>query len=304
MVSTNGDGDQMNRIGIAALVFLFCFVPARLASAATGRAECASINSAILGRQVPYCAILPPSYDAQTARRYPVLYFLHGLGENEQILIAAGGLSLIEELWEQKQIGEFLIVTPAAGSTFYINSRDGRTRYEDFMVQEFLPFIEKHYRVRAGRASRGISGVSMGGYGALHLAFRHPDLFGSVATHSAALIEKLPSDIGDNPGIGRLLERPFGSPPDPAFWDRESPITLARTAGLSGLAIYFDCGAQDDLGLDAGNRVLDRVLTARRVTHEFHLYPGGHNWEYFAAHLPASLEFESSALRATAGAAH
>jgi S-formylglutathione hydrolase FrmB len=304
MVSTNGDGDQMNRIGIAALVFLFCFVPARLASAATGRAECASINSAILGRQVPYCAILPPSYDAQTALRYPVLYFLHGLGENEQILIAAGGLSLIEELWEQKQIGEFLIVTPAAGSTFYINSRDGRTRYEDFMVQEFLPFIEKHYRVRAGRASRGISGVSMGGYGALHLAFRHPDLFGSVATHSAALIEKLPSDIGDNPGIGRLLERPFGSPPDPAFWDRESPITLARTAGLSGLAIYFDCGAQDDLGLDAGNRVLDRVLTARRVTHEFHLYPGGHNWEYFAAHLPASLEFESSALRATAGAAH
>src|SRR5580700_4131121 len=293
MVSTNGDGDQMNRIGIAALVFLFCFVPARLASAATGRAECASINSAILGRQVAYCAILPPSYDAQTARRYPVLYFLHGLGENEQILIAAGGLSLIEELWEQKQIGEFLIVTPAAGSTFYINSRDGRTRYEDFMVQEFLPFIEKHYRVRAGRASRGISGVSMGGYGALHLAFRHPDLFGSVATHSAALIEKLPSDIGDNPGIGRLLERPFGSPPDPAFWDRESPITLARTANLSGLAIYFDCGAQDDLGLDAGNRALDRVLSTRHIPHEFHLYPGGHNWEYFAAHLPGSLEFES-----------
>jgi S-formylglutathione hydrolase FrmB len=285
----------MNRIGIAAIVFLFCVVLARPA-AATGRAECASMHSAILGRQVAYCAILPPSYDAQGTRRYPVLYFLHGLGENEQILIAAGGLSLIEELWERKQIGEFLVVTPAAGSSFYINSRDRRTRYEDFMVEEFLPFIEKHYRVRTGRASRGISGVSMGGYGALHLAFRHPDLFGSVATHSAALIEKLPSDIGDNPGIGRLLERPFGSPPDPAFWDRESPITLAHTANLSGLAIYFDCGAQDDLGLDAGNRALDSVLTARHITHEFHLYPGGHNWEYFAAHLPASLEFESRAL--------
>jgi S-formylglutathione hydrolase FrmB len=262
------------------------------------------MHSAILGRQVAYCAILPPSYDAQSTRRYPVLYFLHGLGENEQILIAAGGLSLVEELWEQKQLGEFLIVTPAAGSSFYINSRDGRTRYEDFMVQEFLPFIEKHYRARTGRASRGISGVSMGGYGALHLAFRHPDLFGSVATHSAALIEKLPSDIGDNPGIGRLLERPFGSPPDPAFWDRESPITIARTANLAGLAIYFDCGAQDDLGLDTGNGALDRVLTARHIAHEFHLYPGGHNWEYFAAHLPASLEFESRALGSTAAAAH
>ena len=290
----------MKRLATAAIAFLCCLAVARTAGA-TGRAECASIRSAILGRQVAYCAILPPSYDADATQRYPVLYFLHGLGENEQILIASGGLSLIEEMWEQKQIGEFLIVTPAAGSSFYINSRDGRTRYEDFMVQEFLPFIEKHYRVRAGRASRGISGVSMGGYGALHLAFRHPGLFGSVATHSAALIEKLPANTGDDPGIGRILERPFGTPPDPVFWDRESPITIARTADLAGLAIYFDCGAQDDLGLDAGNRALDRVLAARHIGHEFHLYPGGHNWDYFAAHLPASLEFESRALGAGIG---
>jgi S-formylglutathione hydrolase FrmB len=281
---------------MAAIAFLCCgaVVPAR----ATGRAECLAAPSKILGHAVPYCAILPPSYDAQTARRYPVLYFLHGLGENEQILIASGGFSVIEDLWDSKNLGEFIIVTPAAGSSFYINSRDGRTRYEDFLLQEFLPFIEKHYRVRPGRASRGVEGVSMGGYGALHLAFRHPELFGSVASHSAALIEKLPANAGDDPGIGRLLERPFGSPPDAAFWDRESPIAMARTANLAGLRIYFDCGAQDDLGLDAGNRALDRVLTARRIAHEFHLYPGGHNWDYFAAHLPASLEFESRALGA------
>jgi S-formylglutathione hydrolase FrmB len=290
----------VNRFGIAALALLCCIAAARPARA-TGRAECLAVRSQILGRQVAYCAILPPSYDAQTARRYPVLYFLHGLGENEEILISSGGLSLIEQLWESKQLGEFVIVTPAAGSSFYINSRDGRTRYEDFMVREFLPYIEKHYRVRPGRASRGISGVSMGGYGALHLAFRHPEMFGSVASHSAALIEKLPANTGDDPGIGRILERPFGTPPDAAFWDRESPITIARTANLSGLAIYFDCGAQDDLGLDAGNRALDRVLTARHIPHEFHLYPGGHNWDYFGAHLPASLKFESRELGAEGG---
>jgi len=144
-----GDG-EMNRIGIAAIVLLCCFAVARPARG-TGRAECFSVPSQILARAVPYCAILPPSYDAQTARRYPVLYFFHGIGENEQILIASGGLSLIEELWEQKQIGEFLIVTPAAGSTFYINSRDGRVRYEDFLVREFFLYIEQHYRVAAGR---------------------------------------------------------------------------------------------------------------------------------------------------------
>jgi len=140
----------------------------------------------------------------------------------------------------------------------------------------------------------------MGGYGALHLAFRHPELFGSVATHSAALIEKLPANAASDPGIGRVLGRPFGTPLDPAFMDRESPITMARTANLSGLRIYFDCGSEDELGLDAGNRALDRVLAARHIPHEFHIYPGGHNWEYFAAHLPASLEFESRALGASA----
>ena len=111
-------------------------------------------------------------------------------------------------------------------------------------------------------------------------------------------VEKLPDDAGNMPGIGRIFDRPFGSPPDPAYWDRENPITIAKMANFPGLAIYFDCGAQDDLGLDAGNRALDRVLMARHIAHEFHLYPGGHNWEYFAEHLPESLEFESRALGA------
>src|SRR5271157_5354552 len=84
--------------------------PARGAS----RAECQPMRSAILGRPVGYCAILPPSYDADKARRFPVLYFLHGLGENEQILITSGSMTLIEDLWESGQLGEFVIVTPAA----------------------------------------------------------------------------------------------------------------------------------------------------------------------------------------------
>src|ERR1700740_2576310 len=109
---------------------------------ATGRAECVSLPSKILGRSVPYCVLLPPSYDSEKTRRYPVLYFLHGLGENEQILLNSGGWDLIQDLWDQKPIGEFLIATPAADRSFYINSRDGRARYEDFFIEEFLPFIE------------------------------------------------------------------------------------------------------------------------------------------------------------------
>ena len=96
-------------------------------------------------------------------------------------------------------------------------------------------------------------------------------------------------------GALRLFANVFGSPVDRAFWDRNNPMQLARTAGLNGLKIYFDCGSQDDYGFDSGAQALHNLLVSRGVKHEFHLYPGGHNWLYFAEHLPASLESASRA---------
>ncbi|HVB28597.1 MAG TPA: alpha/beta hydrolase family protein [Terriglobia bacterium] len=292
----------MNRarrtVGTAVLAFLGLGLCALPSHAATGSAECLAVQSRILHRPVGYCAILPPGYHADKTRRYPVLYLLHGLGENDQFLIRSGGLNLVQDLWDKRRMGKFLIVTPDAGSSFDINSRNGRERYEDFFIQEFLPYIGRRYRALAGRRNRGIAGLSMGGYGALHLAFRHPQLFGSVSAESAALLERLPAVTvaGPQPQALRMMfGGAFGSPPDPAFWKQNSPLTLARTAQLAGMKIYFDCGAQDDYGFDRGARALDRILTARGIPHEFHLYPGGHNWRYFAAHLPALLEFESHA---------
>jgi S-formylglutathione hydrolase FrmB len=280
---------------LAVVLLILAFAPI---SHATGRADCLSLSSKILGHSVGYCILLPPSYEVDAARRYPILYFLHGLGENEQFLVRGGGLNLVEDLWEKHQIGDYLIVTPAADSSFYINSHDGQVRYEDFVVEEFMPFIEHRYRTRRGRAARGVGGISMGGYGALHLAFRHPELFGSVSAHSAALIEKLPevTSAGVSPTPrSRILGSVFGSPIDRAFWDRNNPLTLARTANLAGLKIYFDCGSEDDYGFEVGAAELHKELAARGIVHEFHFYPGRHDWIYFAEHLPASLEFESQA---------
>jgi S-formylglutathione hydrolase FrmB len=243
--------------------------------------------------------MLPPAFDADKTRHFPILYLLHGLGDNEQFFIHSGEWNLVEDMRGRGELKEFLIATPEGGASFYINAKDGKERYEDFLVQEFFPFIEKRYRAAPGRANRAISGISMGGYGALHLAFRQPQLFSAVSAHSAALIEKLPVFLGgtaaqsNQPNRVRILGDVFGNPPDPAYWNRESPLTLARTANLTGLKIYFDCGDQDDYGFDAGAAVLDKVLTARHVAHEFHLYPGRHDPSYFAAHLPASLEFHS-----------
>ena len=263
--------------------------------AATGRAECRFAPSKILGHPVAYCVILPPSYDISPNRRYPVLYFLHGLGENEQVLAQAGGMDLIEDLWQQKKLGEFLIVTPAAGRSFYVNSLDGRVRYQDFFIREFMPFIEKHYRARGGRESRGIGGVSMGGYGALRFAFLDPQLFGSVSAHSAALVgEQRTANMQPAAAmeLSQLLGPAFGTPFNASFWNRNSPFTIVRDRPRpAGLKIYFDCGSEDDYGFNRGAEAFDKLLTRRAIPHEFHLYPGGHDWAYVAQHFAASLEF-------------
>ena len=127
-------------------------------------------------------------------QRYPVLYFLHGLGDNEQTLFNSGGWTLLDDLRSQHKMGDFLIVAPEGRRSFYINSADGSVRYSDFFLQEFLPHIESKYRIRPGRAGRAISGISMGGYGALRFAFAHPELFSAVSAQSAALITESPQN--------------------------------------------------------------------------------------------------------------
>ena len=284
----------MNRVRLGLLVAaIFAFTIS--ASAATGRVECNAVPSKILSRSIRYCVVLPPSFDQEKSRQFPILYFLHGLGDNEQSFIHSGAWNLVENMREQHQLTDFLIATPDGGAGFYINSKDGHNRYEDFLLQEFFPFIEKRYRVAPSRGHRAIAGISMGGYGALHLAFAHPQLFSSVGAHSAALIVKLPEFLGSTPNSprSRVLGQVFGAPPDPAFWNRNSPITLAQTANLAGLKIYFDCGDRDDYGFEAGAAALDKVLASRHIPHEYHPYPGRHDPEYFAQHLPATLEFAS-----------
>jgi S-formylglutathione hydrolase FrmB len=267
---------------------LFC---ATASFAASGRVECAAFRSKMLARPVRYCALLPPSFDREPARKYPVLYWLHGLGGNDQTFVDAGGWTMLEQLRDSGRIGEFVVITPDGDTTFYINSRDGRHPYENFFVQEFMPAMEKHYHIRVGRETRAISGVSMGGYGALHLAFAHPLLFGSVSAHSAALIDRISPAILTG-GAFRFLNLAFGDPVDVRYWEKNNPLRMAEHAtGLAGLKIYFDCGLQDDYGFDTGTRALDRVLNERKMAHEFHLYPGHHDWQYVAQHLGASLEF-------------
>ena len=242
--------------------------------------------------------MLPPSYDGHPGKRFPVLYFLHGLGGDQSFLTSSGASSVIEEAWEAKRLGEFVIITPQGENSFYINSRDGHILYEDFFIREFVPQMERRFHVANGREGRAISGISMGGYGALRFAFKYPRMFVSVAAHMPALLEELPHG-SSGAGLGVFLGNAFGSPLNERFWKENTPFVFARAANLQGLKIYFDCGDHDNYGFDAGTRQLDKLLTARHVPHEEHIYPGGHDWQYVAQHLDASLEFQSQAFGLT-----
>ncbi len=283
-------------------IFFSVLISAPIAHA-QGRIDCNAMDSRILRQPVHYCVLLPPNYETASAahppHRYPALYFLHGLGANEQSLFNSGGWDIVQDLWAKKQITDFLVVAPDGKRSFFINSADGRVRYSDFFVREFIPFIEAHYSVRRERSARAISGVSMGGYGALRFAFAYPELFSSVSAESPALITASPRelDISMSLGtqLGRVLSPVFGNPINIAHWHANSPFALAKTnrAQLKRLAIYFNCGRDDDFGFQKGASRLDRELRAEDIRHEFHLYPGNHSAEYFLQHLGEVLKFHS-----------
>lgn len=285
-------------LSLAAFVFPF---PAY----AQSRIDCNAMNSRILKHPVNYCVYLPAGYDAGSRKRpsqsYPVLYFLHGLGDNERTLFNSGGWTLIDDLRQQHKIGEFLIVAPEGGRTFYINSANGSVRYSDFFLQEFIPLIETKYRIEKGRDHRAITGISMGGYGALRFAFAFPEMFSAVSAQSAALITDSPQELDtaarSGAPLGKVLAAVFGSPIVVQHWKHNSPFHLAKQnqAALRRLDIYFNCGRDDNYGFEVGAAALNEQLQKEKIKDEYHLYAGDHSFSYFMVHFPEIMEFHSRA---------
>jgi len=264
------------------------------AQTSAAQLDCESLSSSILGHSVDYCAALPPGYE-NSGERYPVLYFLHGLFENEKSWSEHTGREIWEGLISKGAIGKFIVVLPDGGRTFYVNSFDSRVRYEDFFIKELVPEVDRKFRTIANRQARGVSGTSMGGFGALHLGMLHPDVFGSASAHSAALIAKFPNPLPAEGRWGfyaRVLQEPFGAPLNESYFETNNPLTLAEhPERFSSLQIYFDCGDQDRYGFEEGAEQLDQILSAKGFPHVFVLRPGNHGWSYLTQYLPYSLEF-------------
>ena len=268
----------------AALALLLAAAPA------AADVRYATFTSPALNKDVPYVVQLPPSYATSGARRYPVLYALHGLFESPGFWERRGLAPMLEALW-QKGVPEMVVVAVDGDNSFFVDGPAGR--WEQMLARDFMAHVESTYRVTPGRAGRAALGVSMGGYAALRMALAHPDLFRAVATHSAMLLEKIPTA---EEGAGRwqmaAFYKVFGEPIDAALWTANDPLALALKADpKTAPALYFDCGTEDRYGLFAGNRELHKRLEARGVAHEFGLYPGDHGYEYVRTVLDKSLRF-------------
>jgi S-formylglutathione hydrolase FrmB len=276
---------------------LGAFLLALAARPAAAEVRPGTFRSEALGRDVSYVVDLPPSYDGSGDRRFPVVYALHGLFEGSGFWERRGLAPILAGLRESKAVPEFLVVAVDGGNSFFVNAPGGR--YQDMLTQDLVAHVESTHRVVSGRKGRALLGVSMGGYAALHVAFEQPGLVAAVATHSAMLLERIPSA---EQGAGRwhmaAFNKVFGDPIDGAFWAANDPLAWARKADPKTVpALFVDCGAEDRYGLASGHRELHRILDERGIAHAFELPPGDHGYEFVRSRLEKSLRFLAERLR-------
>jgi S-formylglutathione hydrolase FrmB len=257
--------------------------------------ESLQFKSGLVGYPVEYSIYLPPDYEI-SQRSYPVLYLLHGYSDDETGWIQFGEANIIAD--KGIVYGDFppcIIVMPDGKVSWYCNSYDGKDPWEDMFVKEFIPFIEKEYRIRPQKEFRAIAGLSMGGNGALMLSMRHPDLFSSCVAMSAGTFtdeEILANDTYDR-YFGNIY-CPKTKDAVSEHWKAHSPLHLLDSVDkekLKSVRYYIDCG--DDDFLYKGNSALHVKMRNLGIPHEYRVRQGGHEWSYWRTGLYDGLKFIS-----------
>ena len=291
-----------------------------------------------LGTTKALTVYLPPSYSASPNRRYPVLVYLHGLRGNERNWVDVGRIDKVLDSLFAAGKPEAIVVMPDGDDGWYTTwnqlpdlagcradtSRAERAEsycvpwphYDDYIASDVVKHVDQRYRTRADRAHRGIAGLSMGGLGAISLAFAYPDVFAAAASHSGVvspmLLPRAPNAASSamrhattrteleaaSRGRWNAMSPAFGK--DTIGWAARDPARIAvrvlnqKTANLP--RVLIDCGVDDAL-LDQ-NRDLHVALQRLGVSHQYAEWPGAHTWDYWRAHVPQSLDFLLTAVTA------
>jgi enterochelin esterase-like enzyme len=253
-----------------------------------------SMSSKILKMDRKFAVYLPPDYET-SQRSYPVLYLLHGYGDDQTGWVQFGEVQHIaDKAINEGKATPLVIVMPDAntGKVGYVNEIKGDWRYEDFFFEEFIPYIEKTFRIKGEKTYRAIAGLSMGGEGTFVYALHHPELFSSACPLSAATG---PANI-DEMDKYILWQKSEGlSKADrEAYFNKYSVLRLidqVTDKNKKAVRWYIDCG--DDDFLYEGNSLAHIAMRKKEIPHEFRIRDGAHTWSYWRSALPNVLEFIS-----------
>jgi putative tributyrin esterase len=255
-----------------------------------------SVASAALNRTMKYRVLLPEDY-ARSGNQYRALYLLHGLtgdyldwSTRTELARIARGLSIV-------------IVMPDGENSWYVNAADKGPRFEDYIAVDLVTDVERKYRVIRSRYGRAIAGLSMGGYGALRIALKRPNVFAAAGGFSSALGVADPkfaeAMTGSLAAYRAEIARIFGA----AGSETRTANDIFAIAGSAkpdtAPALYVDCGTSD--GLLASNRELVAILQKRGFTYEYHEVPGAHTWDYWNRRLEVFLPWLLRAFTPGAG---
>ena len=252
-----------------------------------------TLPSKILKMDRKYAVYLPPDYE-KSERSYPVLYLLHGGGDDQTGWVQFGEvLNITDKAINEGKATPMIIIMPDAntGTRGYSNNANGTWLYEDFFFQELMPYVEKKYRIKAEKRYRAVSGLSMGGDGSFTYALHHPELFSSACPMSAGTgplnFEMAKGNVSrTTPGLpDSLIEK---------YYKGQSVVELVKNWPDSikkSVRWYIDCG--DDDFLFEGNSLVHITMRKRDIPHEYRVRDGAHNWTYWRESLPEVLWFVS-----------
>lgn len=254
-----------------------------------------SMTSKILKSERKFAIYLPPDYET-SERRYPVLYLLHGAGDDQTGWVQFGEvLQITDKAILEGKATPMIIVMPDAntGQRGYFNDIKGKWRYEDFFFEELIPFVEKTYRIKGEKRYRAVAGLSMGGGGSFMYALHHPEMFSSACPLSAYIGSLTVKELKD--WLSRTNES-YTDSEIQTYYEHHNALSLIENTTKeqkNTVRWFIDCG--DDDFLYEGNSLVHIAMRKKEIPHEFRIRNGGHSWTYWRESLPDVLKFVSDA---------
>lgn len=252
---------------LLSLAFLFSIaLCANQVHAAT--VDTVSTYSASMKKTIKAVIIKPDSYEK--GKIYPVVYLLHGAGD-----IYSGWIKKAPTVVLAADTYQQIIVCPDGNVTsWYFDSPvNPAWKYETYITKELVPWVDAHYQTIKDRKGRAITGLSMGGHGALYLAFKHQDLFGAAGSMSGGV------DIRPFPKNWKIEEKLGSYAENPGNWEKNTVVNLLHLLTPNSLSIIIDCG-KDDFFYKVNMNLHDQMLE-RNIAHDFIIRPGSHTWPYW-----------------------